>query len=267
MIFGGGGLNLQGNYLKVAGNATQGSLGSATAGATYEVVSGVQTLAFDSVTGVNVNVVVNGGAVSGDGTLSSNLTVSGGDYVGGGMYNNVVSSAGSIQLLANQTLSTTSFTQTAGGKIQMNVLSDLSSALVYGNFELGGAFELDASGLDSNLYSAGTTWGLFSGVNYTAGSPSPLNAASNFSVFAMSNASSSSPYYGNFTRFGQEWISPVASDGTYLVFEAQTGNLVVNLVVVPEPSTMVFAGLGVAMSGWTMWRKRRFSKLFAAKAG
>jgi hypothetical protein len=83
----------------------------------------------------------------------------------------------------------------------------------------------------------------------------------------MSNASSSSPYYGNFTRFGQEWISPVASDGTYLVFEAQTGNLVVNLVVVPEPSTMVFAGLGVAMSGWTMWRKRRFSKLFAAKAG
>ena len=90
-----------------------------------------------------------------------------------------------------------------------------------------------------------------------------MNGASNFSVFAMSPSSSSSPYFGTFTRFGQEWQSPFASDGTYLVFSAQTGNL----VVVPEPSTMVFAGLGVAMSGWTMWKKRRLSKLLAAKAG
>ena len=187
--------------------------------------------------------------------------------MGNGTYKNVVSSVGTIQLLGGSTLNTTSFTQAAGGKIQMDVFPDLSSALVVGNFELGGAFELDASNLGANLYSAGTTWDLFSGVNYTAGSPSPGNAASNFAGFAMSPASSSSPYYGNFTQFGQKWIGPVASDGTYLVFEAQTGNLVVNLVAVPEPSTMVFAGLGVAMSGWTMWRKRRFSKRLAAKAG
>jgi hypothetical protein len=263
MIFGSGGVDINGNYLKVAGNATQASLGSTTAGATYEVVSGVQTLGFDSVTGVNVNVVVIGGTVSGDGTSDSNLTVSGGDYIGGGTYNNVVSSAGSIQMLANETLSTTSFTQSAGGELQMNVNDDLSSSTVNGNFQLGGAFELDANNLSSNLYGQGTTWGLFSGTNYTAGSPSPLNGSSNFSVFAMSASSSSSPYYGTFTRFGQEWYSPVATDGTYLVFQAQTGNL----VVVPEPSTMVFAGLGVAMSGWTMWKKRRLSKLLAAKAG
>ena len=263
MIFGGGGLDLQGNYLKVAGNSTQSSLGSSTAGATYEAVSGVQSLTFDSTTGVNVNVVVNGGTVSGDGTGDSNLTVSGGDYIGGGTYKDVVSSAGSIQMLANETLGTTSFTQTAGGELQMNVNDDLSSSTVNGNYQLGGAFELDANNLGSNLYSPGTTWGLFSGVNYTAGSPSPVNGASNFSVFAMSPSSSSSPYFGTFTRFGQEWQSPFASDGTYLVFSAQTGNL----VVVPEPSTMVFAGLGVAMSGWTMWKKRRLSKLLAAKAG
>ena len=223
----------------------------------------MQSITFDSTTGVNVNVVVNGGTVSGDGTGDSNLTVSGGDYIGGGTYKDVVSSAGSIQMLANETLGTTSFTQSAGGELQMNVNDDLSSSTVNGNFQLGGAFELDANNLGSNLYSPGTTWGLFSGVNYTAGSPSPLNGASNFSVFAMSPSSSSSPYFGTFTRFGQEWQSPFASDGTYLVFSAQTGNL----VVVPEPSTMVFAGLGVAMSGWTMWKKRRLSKLLAAKAG
>ena len=263
LIFGGSGLDLQGNYLKVAGNATQGSLGSTIAGATYEAVSGVQALTFDSVNGINVSVVVNGGTVSGDGTSDSNLTVSGGDYVGGGVYKDVVSSSGSIQLLANDVLTTTSFTQSAGGDLQMNVNDDLSSAKVSGNYQLGGAFTLDANNLGSNLYSPGTSWSLFSGVNYTGGSPSPLNGSSNFSVFAMSPASSSSPYFGTFTRFGQEWQSPFASDGTYLVFSAQTGNL----VVVPEPSTMVFAGLGVAMSGWTMWKKRRLSKLLAAKAG
>jgi hypothetical protein len=261
MIFGGGGLDLQGNYLKVAGNATQNSLGSSTADATYEVVSGVQTLTFDSTLGVNVNLVVNGGTVSGDGTSDSNLTVSGGDYIGGGTYKNVVSSSGSIQLLANETLSTTSFAQSAGGELMMNVNDDVSSATVIGNYQLGGAFELDANNLGTNLYSQGTTWGLFSGVNYTAGNPSPLNGSSNFSSFVMSASSSSSPYYGTFTRFGQEWLSPVATDGTFLVFQAATGNL----VVVPEPSTIVFAGLGVAMSGWTMWKKRRLSKILAAK--
>ena len=263
LSFGGGGLDLNGNYLKGAGNIAQGSLGSAVAGATYEVVSGTQTVQFDSVTGVNVNMVVNGGVVTADGTTDSNLVVSGGTYQSGGTYKNVVSSSGLLDMSDGSTLSTTSFTQTAGGNVAMSVASDFSSSQVNGNFELGGALELDASSLGSNLYGLGTVWGLFSGVNYTAGSPSPLNGSSNFSVFAMSNASSSSPYYGTFTRFGQEWYSPIATDGTYLVFQAQTGNL----VVVPEPSTMVFAGLGVAMSGWTMWKKRRLSKLLAAKAG
>jgi len=90
-----------------------------------------------------------------------------------------------------------------------------------------------------------------------------VNNASNFSTFAFTTSSSTSPYYGTWTRYGQEWSSPAASDGTYLVFQATSGNL----VVVPEPSTMVFAGFGVAMSGWTMWKKRRLAKLLAAKAG
>jgi hypothetical protein len=123
--------------------------------------------------------------------------------------------------------------------------------------------ELDGALLGSSTYAYGTTWGLFSGVNYNNGSPSLSNDASNFSAFAMTPGSTASPYYGTFTKFGQEWTSPTASDGTYLVFQAASGNL----VVVPEPSTMVFAGLGVAMSGWTMWKKRRLGKLLAAKAG
>jgi len=261
--FGGGGVDLNGNYLKGIGNIIQGSLGSAVAGATYEVVSGTQSIVFDSGSGGNVGtVVVNGGQLSADGTSNTDLTVSGGSYVGGGTYKNVVSSSGLLYLDAGETLSTTNFVQTAGGTIEMNVNDDLSSSTVNGNYQLGGAMVLDGSLLSNTPYALGTTWGLFSGVNFTSGTASAANAGSNFSSFAMTTSSSVSPYYGTFTRYGQEWMSPKATDGTYLVFQAATGNL----VVVPEPSTMVFAGLGVAMSGWTMWKKRRLSKLLAAKA-
>jgi len=89
-------------------------------------------------------------------------------------------------------------------------------------------------------------------------------AASNFSTALLDNVDAGSPYAGlSFTKYGTEFFTGPATNGTWLVFQAQTGNL----VVVPEPSTIVFAGLGVAMSGWTMWKKRRLSKLLAAKAG
>jgi len=262
--FGGGGVDLAGNYLKGIGNISQSSLGSSVAGATYEVVSGTQTVTFDSGSGGNVGtMVVNGGRVSADGTSATDLTVSGGTYAGGGTYKNVLSSSGQVFIDAGEVLNTTNFVQTAGGSLTMNVNDDLSSSQVFGNYQLGGAFELDAALLSSSVYPLGTKWSLFQGVNFTSGSASAANAGSNFSSFAMSNGSAQSPYYGTFTRYGQEWLSPRATDGTFLVFQAATGNL----VVVPEPSTMVFAGLGVAMSGWTMWKKRRLSKLLAAKAG
>jgi hypothetical protein len=96
-------------------------------------------------------------------------------------------------------------------------------------------------------------WSLFSGVNYKNGSPAALNDASNFSLFALTADSSTSEYYGVFTNSGQEWSSPSASDGSYLVFEAATGNL----VVVPEPSTCVMALAGLACGGYSLFRRRR----------
>ena len=264
LTFGGGGLDINGNYLKGQGNIVQSSLGSSVSGASYEVVSGVQTLTFDAINGTNVtSLYITGGTASGDGTSSTNLYVQGGQWVGNGTFDHATSSAGWIDLSGGATLNTTDYTQTSGGSIVGSVYSDGSSSTVNGNFQLGGTYQLDASALGTSTFAPGTTWGLFSGINFTNGSASPANNASNFSVFAMSNESADSPYYGTFTKFGQEWYSPKASDGTYLVFQATSGNL----VVVPEPSTIVFAGLGVAMSGWTMWKKRRLSKLLAAKAG
>jgi hypothetical protein len=257
-------LDINGNTLKGIGPITTTALGSSNAGAKYEVVSGTQALSFDGTTGTNVaELKVTGGQASGDGTLSTNLVVTNGSWVGNGSFNNVASTGGLLNLDGGAGLSLGgTYVQSPTGSTLMSANADNTSSSVFGNFELGGSLTLNGAGLGTSLFPIGTTWGLFSGVNYTGGSPSALNDASNFSAFALTN-SPSSPYNGTFTKYGQEWTSPVASDGTYLVFQAASGSL----VVVPEPSTMVFAGLGVAMSGWTMWKKRRLGKLLAAKAG
>jgi PEP-CTERM motif len=260
-------LDLNGNYLKGDGTFFRiNALGSTLPGATYEAISGTHWLFLDPNPSLGGNVAslsVSGATVHGDGMPTTELDVLSGSYVGNGTFADVCFMGGLIDLSSNSSLAATSFIQT-GGTTLMNVNSDISSSTVAGSsFELGGSMSLDASGLGTSLYPNDTTWGLFSGVNYTGGSASALNDASNFSAFAMTPASSGSPYYGAFTRYGQDWQSLTASDGTYLVFQAASGNL----VVVPEPSTMVFAGLGVAMSGWTMWKKRRLGKLLAAKAG
>jgi len=118
----------------------------------------------------------------------------------------------------------------------------------------GGALNIDWSQVGSTTFSSFTSFNLFEGSSY----------AGNFSQVSLAGAAS--PYDTlTFTKFGTEWSTePFVGQGgqsQWLVFQAQTGNL----VVVPEPSTIVFAGLGVAMSGWTMWKKRRLSKILAAK--
>ncbi|NBV46199.1 MAG: hypothetical protein EBR86_11330 [Planctomycetia bacterium] len=60
--------------------------------------------------------------------------------------------------------------------------------------------------------------------------------------------------------FPQKWVSSATTDGQYLTFDQMTGQM----VVVPEPSTVVFAGIGAAMTGWHMLKKRR-SRRHAAR--
>lgn len=210
----------------------------------------------------------------------SNLTITGGGYnntlvngpIGDTNWNLVTMSGGSIDMMGvGANLVTNSYTQSGGtvtqyvgwdaqqGLNNSSIQSTNQSGDPVGPITLGGAAVVDFSAAGSHVFNIGDKWNLFQGVNTGAGA-----AATNFSAFSLSNVDGSSPYAGlSFTQFGSEWKAGPGTDGTFLVFQAQTGNL----VVVPEPSTIVFAGLGVAMSGWTMWKKRRLSKLLAAKAG
>jgi len=267
-------VDLQGNYFAVGGDTTVTGL-TGSAGSTYEVKSGgTQVVTFAEGNSVGT-LKVNGNVTSSGDSNSTTLDIQGGAYTGGSTFKKASITSGELNLsdlsFASLVLLDTagaSYNQGAGGFTKMDVGYDgadatfsLVSTQPGAGFTLGGSLLLDGTTMGSSPLAIGLTWNLFQGVNFTAGSASAPNDASNFSALVLADGGSGSPYAGTFTRFGQEWASPMATDGTYLVFQAATGNL----VVVPEPSTIVFAGLGVAMSGWTMWKKRRLSKILAAK--
>lgn len=49
------------------------------------------------------------------------------------------------------------------------------------------------------------------------------------------------------------WVSGTAPDGRYMTFNQLSGDL----VVVPEPSTIAFAGIGCSLAGWQVFKQRR----------
>ncbi|MBU6308558.1 MAG: PEP-CTERM sorting domain-containing protein [Planctomycetes bacterium] len=60
---------------------------------------------------------------------------------------------------------------------------------------------------------------------------------------------------------GGVWQTGVATNGQYMVFNENTGYL----SVVPEPSTIAFAGIVIGMAGWSARKKRRLAKVLAKK--
>ncbi len=162
-------------------------------------------------------------------------------------------------------LVTNGYTQTAGtvkayiggdpiaGLVSSSVQATDGSGNFTSTLSLGGALEIDCTALGSGSFAIDSTWNLFQGVN---------SGSTNFSSAALTNVDPSSPYFGlSFTQDGTVFRTGTASDNTYREFQALTGDL----VVVPEPSRIVFAGIGVAICGWTMLQTcRRGKPLFSA---
>ena len=242
--------------------------------------TGAPTEIFASITGVNefTTLTVTGNNLILDGTgVAVNLIASTGSTVSlnqsPAFTNLTIGAGGALGGLPGRDPGTF-FSATGTGDVELKNASTTTFAVAgvqpgagdagtsYDQFATGGAMKfggtlvVDWAQVGSSLFDNYTTFDLFNGGTY----------AGNFS--SVSLAGGVAPYDAlSFTQFGTEWSTqPFVGAGgqsQWLVFQAQSGNL----VVVPEPSTIVFAGLGVAMSGWTMWKKRRLSKLFAAKVG
>ena len=109
-------------------------------------------------------------------------------------------------------------------------------------FDNGTSFQLfSASGVGTSstgdlLGIAATVGGSYNGLTFT-----DFAGASAFDI-------------GYFNLVAGDWISTWNGAGEQrLIFSQSTGTL----TVVPEPSTIVFAGIGMAMFGWSTWTRRR----------
>ncbi len=247
--------------VQLNGDSTLSGSGAATE--IYQEISSVDPLNPNTLTVTGNNLILQGT------TVNANLLASTGSFVSldsaPSFRDLTIGAAGSLGGLPNRDPDVF-FGATGTGTLDLKNGSNSYFAVkndaeydqfaTTGTISFGGTLNVDWAQVGSSTFENYTTFDLFNGSTYSG----------NFS--AVSLAGAAAPYDTlTFTQFGTEWSTqPFVGQGgqqQWLVFQSQSGNL----VVVPEPSTIVFAGLGVAMSGWTMWKKRRLSKLLAAKAG
>ena len=146
------------------------------------------------------------------------------------------------------------FTSQLNSSNAVNIYFQVASLAAGDTFQ--GGFFTDATLAQSNLLS-----------NVSAGS---------FNYFVQGNGSGSNPYNGvnyytleeylglvpsitGVTRSSQTVASANFATGTV------TNGQVVELVIVPEPDTMIFAGIGIAMAGWSIWKRRRIAQIMRSK--
>ena len=108
-----------------------------------------------------------------------------------------------------------------------------------GTLQFGGTLALEFS----SLFDSNTTFDLF-----TPATGSSL--AGNFSSVTVSGGF----YTGlSWSQTGGTWKSSNTTAGQSLEFSSATGQL----VIVPEPSAVILAGLGIGLAGWAAARRRR----------
>lgn len=265
--------------LTIRGNITNSSTNTQTINTRLAYPSAANVGSFD-IGGVG-DITIGGALTSGTG-----VTV---NVVGPGTVTLTAASSSFSGVLANGTsgvldTSTSGLTAIAGSFVNDGNL------LVNGNFEIGGSMDLnststvafsvpaDPSQVNTITYGDGSSYGGNLNVNLlgtyanTGTSPTLVNSTS-FLLFNPTDSVASGGfttvtglYAGTPLTFSEVgagsgyWASNAIvggpQDGQYLVFEENTGML----MVVPEPSAVVIAGVGVALAGWRMARRRKGGK-------
>ena len=234
-----------GNYSKTGSSLleiTNGNNGGFTG--TLSVDAGSVKLASGLLNAtVNVN---NGGTLYGENNFANG-------YVGSVVVNNGgtltpgENGYGGIQVSNNTTLNAGSTSAFGIGSE-----SDFDQVLTGGLTTFGGALTISMDytpttfGTNAPYFTNGDSWALFNSDSF----------AGDFTSVTMTGV------YGNvnFTKIDADvWQSDYLGNGQQFNFVVTTGNSGVagTLYAVPEPSTIVFAGIGIAMFGWSTLTRRR----------
>ena len=154
---------------------------------------------------------------------------------------------GGLQVTNNTTLNAGSSSTFGVGS-----LSDFDQVSTGGLTTFGGALTISMDytpttfGTTAPYFTDGDSWALFSSASF-AGDFTSINMTGVFGNV-------------NFTQIESGvWQSDYLGNGQQFNFITTTGNSGVagTLYAVPEPSTIVFAGIGIAMFGWSTLTRRR----------
>jgi len=197
----------------------------------------------------NTSVVVNGGALlGGGGTVLGSVTV--GDVSGTTAIISPGSVSDAIAILTVGSLELTagSLTQmTVGGTVAGDGYDQIAGVVAGSELVYGGQMEITLSG----SYADYTTFHLFT--NFTAREGTNFDSiVLNATGPAYAMLSGTFSYDGATGLWATEWTKPTPG-GQRLLFSTVTGDL----IVVPEPSTLVMGAAGVGFFGLLRWRRRR----------
>jgi len=122
------------------------------------------------------------------------------------------------------------------------------------NFTSSTTFDEGTSFLLFNKGDVGTFAGDLAGINITTTTGASPYAGLTFASFSTFSNDEQTFLTTRFGAQAGDWISSWNGAGEQrLIFSQANGTL----TVVPEPSTIVFAGIGLAMFGWSTWTRRR----------
>jgi autotransporter-associated beta strand protein len=205
--------------------------------------TGAGTLFMNGVSTFTGDTVVNAGTLSGNGSLAGNVVVHSGGTISAG----ADSAAYGVLTMGALTLDSGAAALLSVGGTASNLYDQIVSTS--GTVGFGGDLTIN---LGSNSFTNGDVWQLFSGLSFSG----------NFASVKAEGA------YGSltFNNVGHgEWKATGGSlaAGQSMSFYVNNENIFQGkfaagqLVIVPEPSAIVAAGIGLGLLGWRQLRRRR----------
>jgi autotransporter-associated beta strand protein len=218
------------------------TVGGAISGAGSVVVDGGASVYLNGANTYSGTTTVQSGVLGGNGTIAGAVTVQNGAFLTPGSAANTTGAlgVGSLQLDSGATAAM-AISGTAAG------LYDQVVAL--GNVNYGGNLAIDFT---TASFANFDVWQLFSGSSFS-GNFSSVTATGSFGSLTFNDLGTG------------EWQATGGSlgDGQSLSFYVDNTHAIGDryragqLVLVPEPSTIVFAGIGLFVMGWQRLAKRR----------